>query len=67
MIDSASNLAVMGVVTLLVAMEAFQASHKFVWQWCILVAVVLWPRQVLVEHVVHLGCCPMAVVFPCKA
>jgi len=32
MIDSVSNLAVMGVVALLVAMKAFFASHKFVWQ-----------------------------------
>jgi len=30
MIDLASNLAVTGVVALLVAMEALQASYKFV-------------------------------------
>jgi len=54
MIDSVSNSAVMGVVALLVAMEALQASHEFVQWWCILVAIVLWPCQVLVEHVVDL-------------
>jgi len=30
MIDLASNSAVMGIVAFLVAMEALQASHKFV-------------------------------------
>jgi len=67
MIDLVSNSAVTGVVALLVAMEAFQASHKFVCQWCILVAVDLWPHQILVEHVVHLGCYSMAVVSPREA
>jgi len=67
MVDSASNLAMTGIVALLVAMEALQASHEFVWQWCMLVAVILWPHRVLIEHVVDLGCCSMAVVFPCEA
>jgi len=67
MIDLASNSAVTGVVALLVAMEALLASYKFVCQWCMLVAIVLWPRRVLVEHVVYLGCYSMVVVFPCKA
>jgi len=54
MIDLASNLAIAGVVTLLVAMEAFFASHKFVQWWCMLVTIILWSRNVLVELVIDL-------------
>jgi len=55
MIDSVSNFALVGIMAFLVAMEAFPASHKFVWRWCIPVTIVLWSCDFLVELMIGLG------------
>jgi len=59
--------ALAGEMALLMAMEAFLASHEFVCWWCLFVTIILWSRYFLVVHVVCLRCCYMAVISPHEA
>ena len=56
MIDLASSVGIVGVVTLLVAVKAFPALYEFVvWQYPHM-ACIVWPGCISVEHMVDLGC-----------